>query len=87
MRVAIRVAPTPARSRDVLLQVVGTQVGNQGGTHMAIATYIQRLNTNGGSAAPSPQSGCIECCAVATDVGNQLLVPYTADYWFYRLAR
>ena len=71
----------------LLLQVVGEQAGPRGGTHLSVATYIQRLNTNGGSAPPSPQSGCAECCAVSTDVGNQLLVPYTADYWFYKASQ
>jgi len=69
----------------LLLQTVGSQAGNTGGTRLSMTTYIQRLNTNGGSAPASPQSGCAECCAVSTDVGNQLLVPYTADYWFYQL--
>lgn len=68
----------------LLLQTVGAQAGPTGGTHLSVATYIQRLNTNGGSAPTSPQSGCAECCAVSTDVGNQVLVPYTADYWFYK---
>jgi hypothetical protein len=42
-------------------------------------TYIQRLNTTGGSA---PTTGS-PTCAVSTDVGHQVLVPYTADYYFY----
>jgi hypothetical protein len=41
-----------------------------------MVTYVQRLNTSGGSA---PATGC----AVSTDVGGQVLVPYTADYYFY----
>jgi hypothetical protein len=61
----------------LLLQVIGSQDGptRQFGilTH---ATYVQRLNTAGGSA---PATGC----AVSTDVGGQVLVPYTADYYFY----
>jgi hypothetical protein len=71
----------------LLLQEVGAQAGPTGGTRLSVTTYIQRLNTSGGSAPPSPQSGCAECCAVSTDVGNQLLVPYTADYWFYKAAQ
>jgi hypothetical protein len=35
------------------------------------------LNTNGGSA---PADGC----STSTDVGKQTLVPYTADYYFFR---
>ncbi|MBV8865630.1 MAG: DUF3455 domain-containing protein [Acidobacteriaceae bacterium] len=44
---------------------------------MTKTTFIQRLNTGGGSA---PATGC----AVATDVGKQTLVPYSADYFFFR---
>jgi hypothetical protein len=40
-------------------------------------TFIQRLNTKGGTA---PITGC----SVAGDVGKQTLVPYTADYYFFR---
>jgi hypothetical protein len=29
----------------LLLQVVGAQPGPKGGTHLSVATYIQRLNT------------------------------------------
>jgi hypothetical protein len=42
--------------------------------------YIQRLNTSGGIA---PQTGC----ALATDIGRIALVPYAADYFFYRADR
>jgi hypothetical protein len=61
----------------LLLQAVGSQRGPDGGKIMTKTTFIQRLNTNGGSA---PASGC----AVPTDVGKQTLVPYTADYYFFR---
>jgi len=44
---------------------------------MTKTTFVQRLNTNGGSA---PADGC----SVAADVGKQTLVPYTADYYFFR---
>jgi hypothetical protein len=44
---------------------------------MSQTTFIQRLNTNGGSA---PATGC----SASTDVGEQTLVPYTADYYFFR---
>jgi hypothetical protein len=40
-------------------------------------TFVQRLNTNGGAA---PANGC----STSTDVGNQALVPYTADYYLFR---
>src|SRR5690242_1949588 len=61
----------------LLLQVIGSQTGPAGGSIMTKATYIQRLNTNGGSA---PEDGC----STSTDVGKQTLVPYTADYYFFR---
>jgi hypothetical protein len=44
---------------------------------MTKVTFIQRLNTQGGSA---PADGC----STAADVGKQALVPYTADYYFFR---
>jgi hypothetical protein len=43
---------------------------------MTRTTYVQRLNTKGGLA---PTQGC----AAAADVGKQVLVPYTADYYFF----
>jgi len=38
--------------------------------------YIQRVYTSGGIAPTG--------CAQATDVGTRALVPYTADYFFYK---
>ena len=64
----------------LLLQSVGTQAGPTGGKALANTTFIQRLNTNGGSA---PTAGCF----TSADVGNQALVPYTADYVFFRKAK
>jgi Protein of unknown function (DUF3455) len=61
----------------LLLQSIGSQQGPTGGKFMTQTTFVQRLNTNGGSA---PADGC----AVASDVGKQTLVPYTADYYFFR---
>ena len=60
----------------LLLQSIGSLKGPAGGKTLVPTTYIQRLNTNGGSA---PATGC----STATDVGAQTLVPYTADYYFY----
>ena len=61
-----------------LLQVVGAQYGVPSGGHKLTATtYIQRVNTVGGIA---PAGGCI----TAADVGKKALVPYLADYVFYR---
>jgi hypothetical protein len=61
----------------LLLQVVGSQSGPTGGTTLTATTYIQRLTTSGGVA---PSTGC----AQSTDVGAKALVPYTADYFFYK---
>jgi len=61
----------------LLLQVIGSDEGPAGGRLLTNTTFIQRLNTNGGSA---PATGCL----VTGDVGKQVLVPYTADYFFFR---
>ena len=42
----------------------------------ARVTYIQRVNTTGGTA---PTEGCD-----AAHAGQEVRVPYTADYFFYR---
>ena len=60
----------------LLLESIGSQEGPAGGKTMTKVTFIQRLNTNGGSA---PADGCL----VPGDVGKQTLVPYTADYYFF----
>lgn len=60
----------------LLLEAVGSLPGPSGFGIMTATTYIQRLNTTGGSA---PATGC----AASGDVGGQVLVPYTADYYFY----
>ncbi len=60
----------------LLLQVIGADNGPAGGRLLSKTTFIQRLNTNGGSA---PATGC----SLPSDVGKQALVPYTADYYFY----
>jgi hypothetical protein len=57
--------------------VVGAQHGPTGGDKLAATTFIQRLNTAGGMA---PSTGC----TLSTDVGQKALVPYTADYFFYK---
>lgn len=63
----------------LLLQVVGAQEGPTGGRALTATTFIHRLNTSGGVA---PSTGC----TVPTDIGKRALVPYTADYFFYRAA-
>ena len=57
----------------VLLQVVGAEDGPTGGDKLSETTYILRLNTVGGLAPSTP-------CTV----GMMALVPYTADYFFYK---
>ncbi|HEX9110432.1 MAG TPA: DUF3455 domain-containing protein [Terriglobales bacterium] len=61
----------------LLLQSIGSQQGPDGGKFLTKTTFIQRLNTKGGSA---PADGC----SALSDVGKQALVPYTADYYFFR---
>jgi hypothetical protein len=61
----------------LLLQAVGSLKGPTGGKILTKTTFIQRLNTQGGSA---PEDGCVDL----TDVGKQTLVPYSADYYFFR---
>jgi Protein of unknown function (DUF3455) len=60
----------------LLLEVVGAEDGPTGGHTLTATTFIQRLNTSGGTA---PSTGC----TLSTDVGKRVLVPYTADYIFY----
>jgi|SRR6266404_6470026 len=57
----------------LLLQSIGNQEGPTGGRILAKTTFVQRLNTRGGSA---PTTTC--------SVGQTQLVPYTADYVFFR---
>ena len=61
----------------LLLEAVGTQRGPTGGDILAHTTFVQRLNTAGGVI---PATGCSE----AQNVGATALVPYTADYFFYK---
>ena len=61
----------------LLLQTIGSKQGPTGGNVLSKTTFIQRLNTKGGSA---PASGC----SFAGDVGRQTLVPYSAEYVFFR---
>jgi Protein of unknown function (DUF3455) len=61
----------------LLVQVVGVQRGPTAGATLTPTSFIQRLNTSGGAA---PSAGCSQ----STDVGSTALVPYTADYFFYK---
>jgi hypothetical protein len=57
----------------LLLQSVGNKKGPTGGNLLADTSFIQRLNTSGGTA---PTSACT--------VGQTQLQHYTADYYFFR---
>ena len=61
----------------LLLQVVGSQLGPAGGDMLAHTTFVQRLNTYGGVV---PSTGCSQ----PENVGTTALVPYAADYFFYK---
>lgn len=61
----------------LLLEAAGAQLGPTNGDFMTQSVFIHRINTTGGLA---PSTGCSE----PTDVGAVRLVPYTADYFFYR---
>jgi Protein of unknown function (DUF3455) len=65
----------PGAIKWFLLQVVG-QAGSPNDP-LTKATFIHRVNTEGG-VAPAAE------CALTGDVGKTKLVPYTADYVFYR---
>ena len=60
------------------LQAAGAQEGPTGGDTLSRTTFIQRVNTVGGSA---PATGC----EIPTDVGRKVFVPYAADYFFYKV--
>ena len=60
----------------LLLQSIGNLKGPTGGNLLAKVTFVQRLNTRGGAA---PTTAC--------SVGQTQLVPYTADYFFYRASQ
>lgn len=61
----------------LLLEAVGAQLGPTGGPSLTQTAFIQRLNTSGGIA---PSTGCSR----QSDIGRVALVPYAADYFFYR---
>jgi hypothetical protein len=67
----------PGAIKWFLLRVVGAQAGGSSQDRLAKTTFIHRVNTSGG-VAPAGE------CAAAADVGRTKLVPYTADYVFYR---
>ncbi len=56
------------------LTVVGAEPGPNGGDRLTAATYIHRVNTIGGIAPTTP----------CDEADRRALVPYEADYYFYR---
>ena len=60
----------------VLLSRAGVLEGVGGGNTLAVATFVQRVNTVGGLA---PSIGCNS----PADIGNTAFVPYEADYVFF----
>ena len=79
--VGARVDGTPSPTGAIpwlLLRATSTPAGSDGGDRLMGTTFIQRVNTTGGVA---PTSGC-----GAGNVGAPLSVPYTSDYYFYRVA-
>jgi hypothetical protein len=65
--------PNTGSIQCLLLQSVGNAKGPTGGNLLFKTTFIQRLNTKGGAV---PTTAC--------SVGQTQLVPYSADYFFYR---
>jgi hypothetical protein len=61
----------------LLLAATGVQEGPEGGTLLTRTAFVQRVNTSGGAA---PSTGC----ARPTDIGALALVPYSADYVFFK---
>ena len=70
---SVPVEPATIAIPWLLVQVVGAQDGPTGGDELSETTFIQRLNTIGGLA---PTTACT--------VGAMALVPYTAEYFFYK---
>jgi Protein of unknown function (DUF3455) len=65
----------------LLLEVAGADPGPARRSRLTEAVYIQRVRTSGGVA---PATGCD---AQAPNVGAKALVPYEADYLFYKPTR
>jgi len=61
----------------VTLSRAGVLPGSGTGDNLAVATFVQRVNTVGGLA---PSLGCNS----PADIGKTAFVPYEADYVFYK---
>ena len=62
----------------LLLPTAATEAGPRGVGALTATTFIHRLNTEGGLAPDAAT------CATPSDAGKKALVPYTADYFFYK---
>ncbi|HUJ80314.1 MAG TPA: DUF3455 domain-containing protein [Candidatus Acidoferrales bacterium] len=69
------VANSPSPDADSIPWLLVSVVSHEGSGVLSRVTSIQRLNTKGGKA---PASGCD-----ASHAGQELRVPYSADYRFY----
>jgi hypothetical protein len=69
------VANAPSPDADSIPWLLVNIVGHDGSGMLSRATTIQRINTKGGKA---PGSGCDSAHA-----GQEVRVPYSADYLFY----
>jgi hypothetical protein len=69
------IANAPSPDADSIPWLLVNILTHDGSGVLSRATTIQRLNTKGGK---SPASGCD-----ATHVGQEVRVPYSADYLFY----
>jgi hypothetical protein len=69
------VANAPSPDADSIPWLLVNILSHNGSGVLSRATTIQRLNTKGGKA---PASGCD-----ASHVGQEVRVPYSADYLFY----
>lgn len=69
------VTNVPSPDADSIPWLLVNIVGHEGSGVLSPATTIQRINTKGGKA---PASGCD-----ASHAGQEVRVPYSADYLFY----
>ena len=72
--------PVPGAIPWLLLEITGARTGPAGGDMLMSTTFMQRVNTTGGT---MPSTGCAD----AANVGATVFVPYTADYYFYKARR
>jgi hypothetical protein len=67
----------PGAIEWLLLDVTGQELGPTAGNKLTPSLLIQRINTVGGVKPPSA-----DC--TATTLNTRKLVPYEADYYFYK---